>query len=145
VHAGPAPAAALSTRRRPAAAPIASRGVWRPLRLTYCPETLSSLHSRTHAGRTPARPRFAVARASEAPDAADTNATAAPTPPADPRLSGLKVFVAGAAGGTGAAVVRALRAKGVPVRALVRDAAAAAGKLPPPGEGLEVVEGDGAY
>jgi hypothetical protein len=61
------------------------------------------------------------------------------------RFKGLKVFVAGATGGTGREVVTALRERGVPVVALARDAAAAVRKLPEVGEGLEIVEGDGEW
>ena len=41
-------------------------------------------------------------------------------------FSGLRAVVAGATGGTGRAIVARLAAEGVPIRALVRDAAAAA-------------------
>ena len=41
-------------------------------------------------------------------------------------FSGLCAVVAGATGGTGRAIVARLAAEGVPIRALVRDAAAAA-------------------
>lgn len=99
-----------------------------------------------HQRRTPftaqAR-RACVVRAAADADTPSTSYSAAPVPAADPRFQGLKVFVAGATGGTGKAVVEALRAKGVPVKALVRDAVAAAGKLPAAGEGLQLVEGDG--
>ncbi|KAF8068154.1 hypothetical protein HT031_001840 [Scenedesmus sp. PABB004] len=50
----------------------------------------------------------------------------------DPRFVGLNVLVTGATGGVGRRVVEALRAKGVPTRALVRDAARAAKLLPAP-------------
>ncbi|KAI8466406.1 MAG: dehydrogenase [Monoraphidium minutum] len=99
----------------------------------------------------PLPPRRHVARAQSG--ASDAAAPAAPPPPeppaaapaavADPRLAALgKIFVAGATGGTGACVVRALRARGGDVRALARDAGAAVPKLPQVGEGLEIVEGD---
>ncbi|GBF97949.1 epimerase [Raphidocelis subcapitata] len=103
---------------------------------------LAPSHRSLHGGcsRRPAPPpsrRLLVTRASAAADAPAAGGAA------DPRFAALgKVLVAGAAGGTGRCVVQALRAKGVPVRAMVRDAAAAAAKLPPAGEGLEIVEGD---
>jgi uncharacterized protein YbjT (DUF2867 family) len=50
----------------------------------------------------------------------------------DRRFAGMKVLVVGATGGTGRRVVQALRARGVPCRALVRDRARAANLLPPP-------------
>lgn len=95
----------------------------------------------------PARRMIMVHAAADADPPTATTSTSSTTstsaaPARDPRFKGLKVFVAGAAGGTGKAVVEALRAKGVPVRALVRDAAAAAAKLPAAGDGLEIVEGD---
>ena len=91
-------------------------------------------------GRQLLVPRASAAGSGDTP--ANTSSAGAA---ADTRFAALsKVLVAGAAGGTGRCVVQALRAKGVPVRALVRDAAAAGAKLPPAGEGLEIVEGDGA-
>lgn len=77
------------------------------------------------------------------------DAAAAPQQPQpqqrDPRFASLRrVLVAGATGGTGACVVAALRAKGVPVRALARDAAKARIQLGATDAGgdVEVVEGD---
>lgn len=59
----------------------------------------------------------------------------------EPDLSGLKVFVAGATGGTGKKVVEQLQAKGATVRALARDTSKAVKAL----EGstkIEIVKGD---
>merc|ERR1719155_113973 len=56
-------------------------------------------------------------------------------------LAGLTVLVAGATGGTGKEVVKQLVDLGVPVRALVRDAAKARQELPP-GDSVEIVTGD---
>jgi len=97
-------------------------------------------------GATAIKTRVAASDSGELSDSnssASTSTAAGNAPLLDPRFTGLKVFVAGAAGGTGSCVVKALRAKGVPVRALVRDSVRAASRLPPAGEGLEIVEGDG--
>lgn len=56
-------------------------------------------------------------------------------------LAGLTVLVAGATGGTGKEVVKQLVDLGVPVRALVRDAAKARQELPP-SDSVEIVTGD---
>lgn len=50
----------------------------------------------------------------------------------DPRYAGMTVLVTGASGPTGRRVVEALRARGVAVRALVRDRARAGSVLPTP-------------
>jgi uncharacterized protein YbjT (DUF2867 family) len=57
-------------------------------------------------------------------------------------VQGLTVLVAGATGGVGRAVVQQLAAQGVAVRALVRDGVKAAASLPPPSQGVQIVEGD---
>jgi len=62
--------------------------------------------------------------------------------PRDEAFQGLKALVAGASGRTGREIVKALVAKGVKVRAMVRDPASAAKELPGVDQGVEVVKGD---
>ncbi|KAK9837373.1 hypothetical protein WJX84_004803 [Apatococcus fuscideae] len=57
-------------------------------------------------------------------------------------LQSAKAVVAGATGGVGREIVKLLLAKNVPTTALVRDPAAAAGKLPSTERGLTIVKGD---
>ncbi|KAK3236136.1 hypothetical protein CYMTET_53703 [Cymbomonas tetramitiformis] len=81
-------------------------------------------------------PGFAESRRTVVAVAAQTSATESQgTNP----YAGIKAFVAGATGGTGRKIVEELVAKGIPVRALVRDKSKASDLLV---DGVEVVEGD---
>eukprot|EP00884_Botryococcus_braunii_P018185 jgi/Botrbrau1/504/Bobra.110_2s0134.1 len=63
-------------------------------------------------------------------------------PEASSLFSGLKAFVAGANGRTGRLIVERLASEGIPVRALARNATAAAKVLPSGNAGVQIVQGD---
>jgi hypothetical protein len=90
--------------------------------LAVRPRTPSTAATRRHpAFGSPCRRQRLVISASDVEDATPSDAEVLSF--SDPRFAGQKVLVAGATGGVGAAVVRLLASRGVPVKALVRNTA----------------------